>query len=409
MNLFTELKEGLRIAWSAIRVNKLRSCLTTLGIIIGIVTVTLMGTAIEGLNRSFMQSVSSIGADVLYLQQRDWIISSQEDWWKMRKRREITLPQAQAVARQITFAQAIAPVAESYASIKNKDRDSDSVGVIGTTEQYAISSGLSLSVGRFFSATESDGGRPVCVLGSTVASNLFKTISPIGERVTIGRRNFDVVGVLEPIGGLFGEGGADSQAIVPLNQFILAFRSNPGIALQVKVKPGLNLDDGRDELHAIARQVRRLAPDTEDDFSINQQDQIVDTFHRIAGTIAGVGLFITGLSLFVGGIGIMNIMFVSVAERTKEIGIRKAIGAKRRTILIQFLIEAAAICVLGGLIGLAIAWPVTLVMAKFIPATLSPTIVALALTVAALTGIVSGFLPAWRAARMNPVDALRSE
>jgi len=132
-------------------------------------------------------------------------------------------------------------------------------------------------------------------------------------------------------------------------------------------------------------------------------------FHSVAGTIAAVGLFITGLSLFVGGIGIMNIMFVSVAERTREIGVRKAIGAKRRTILLQFLIEAASICLLGGLIGLGIAWPVTLLMQKFIPAALSPLVVSIALTVALITGVFSGFFPAWRAARMNPVDALRNE
>jgi putative ABC transport system permease protein len=159
----------------------------------------------------------------------------------------------------------------------------------------------------------------------------------------------------------------------------------------------------------LVRKVRRLAPNTPDDFSINQQDQIVDAFNRIAGTIAAIGLFITGLSLFVGGIGIMNIMFVSVAERTKEIGLRKAIGAKRRTILVQFLIEAAMICVLGGVIGLCLAWPLTLLMGKFIPASLSLFIVTVALGVAALTGIVSGFLPAWRAARMDPVEALRAE
>ena len=409
MNFFTELKEGLRIAWTAIRANKLRSCLTTLGIVIGIVTVTLMGTAIEGLNRSFMQSVSSIGADVLYVQRMDWIISSQEDWIRMSRRRQFTLAQANSAMRLIDFAAAVAPMAETSGSIRNRNRDSDSVGIVGTTEAYAMSAGLSLSQGRFITTAESDGGRPVCVLGSMVASNLFKLVPPVGERVTIGNRNFDVIGVLEPVGGMFGEGGMDSQVIVPLNQFLIAFRSNPEITLQVKAKNGVALEDAREELRSVVRKVRRLAPNTDDDFSINQQDQIVDMFHRIAGTIAAVGVFITGLSLFVGGIGIMNIMFVSVAERTKEIGIRKAIGAKRRTILIQFLIEAAAICVLGGLIGLAIAWPVTLGMAKFIPATLSPTIVALALGVSALTGIVSGFLPAWRAARMNPVDALRAE
>ncbi len=409
MNFFTELKEGLLIAWAAIRANKLRSCLTTLGIVIGIVTVTLMGTAIEGLNRSFMQSVSSIGADVLYVQRMDWIISSQEDWIRMSRRRQFTLAQANSAMRTMEFAAAVAPIAGTDASIRNKNRDSDSVGVIGTTDEYAISAGLTLSDGRFITASESDGGRPVVVLGSTVASNLFKLSPPVGERVTIGNRNFDVVGVLEPVGGMFGEDGPDRQVIVPLNQFLLAFRSNPDITLQVKAKPGIPLEDAKEELRNVIRKVRRLAPGTDDDFSINQQDQIVDMFHRIAGTIAAVGLFITGLSLFVGGIGIMNIMFVSVAERTKEIGIRKAIGAKRRTILVQFLIEAAVICVIGGLFGLAIAWPITLGMAKIMPATLSPMIVALALGVSALTGLVSGFMPAWRAARMNPVDALRAE
>jgi putative ABC transport system permease protein len=157
------------------------------------------------------------------------------------------------------------------------------------------------------------------------------------------------------------------------------------------------------------RRIRHVAPGQPDDFSINQQDQFVEMFHRVAGTIGAIGLFITGLSLFVGGIGIMNIMFVSVAERTREIGIRKAIGAKRRTILLQFLIEAASICLLGGLIGLAIAWPVTFVIQRFLPATMSFTVMSIALLVSLVTGVLSGFFPAWRAARMNPVDALRAE
>jgi putative ABC transport system permease protein len=409
MNLLTELNEGLRIAWSAIRANKLRSGLTTLGIVIGIVTVTLMGTAIEGLNRSFMKSVSSLGADVLYVQRMDWIINSHEEWFRMNRRRPITVAQAQAILRQTGFARTVAPVAQTTRPVKFKNRNADTVGVVGTTEAYLYSSGVSVAQGRFFTAAESDGGRPVCVLGATVASNLFKAEPPIGGRIKLGERNFDVAGVLEPVGGLFGEGGADNQVVVPLNQFLLAFNSNPDMVLQVKVGGALELEEAREELRQVVRQARRIPPNDPDDFSINQQDQIVAAFHRIAGTIAVVGLFITGLSLFVGGIGIMNIMFVSVAERTKEIGIRKAIGAKRRTILIQFLIEAAVICVLGGVFGLAIAWPVTLLMAKVLPATLSPMIVALALGVAAATGIISGFLPAWRAARMNPVDALRAE
>jgi putative ABC transport system permease protein len=157
------------------------------------------------------------------------------------------------------------------------------------------------------------------------------------------------------------------------------------------------------------RKIRHLAPSDPDDFAINQQDQILVMVHRVTGVIATVGLFITGLSLFVGGIGIMNIMFVSVAERTREIGIRKAIGAKRRTILLQFLIEAATICLIGGLVGLGIAWPVTMFMQRLFPATMSFSIVGIALLVSLVTGLASGIFPAWRAARMNPVDALRNE
>jgi len=159
----------------------------------------------------------------------------------------------------------------------------------------------------------------------------------------------------------------------------------------------------------VMRKVRRLGPGEEDDFGIDSVQAFVDFFKRVSARIAGVGLFISGLSLVVGGIGIMNIMFVSVAERTREIGIRKAVGAKRRTILVQFLIEAATICLFGGLIGLIFTWLVTLVIAQYLPATLSPAIIGVALLLSTSTGVIAGFLPAWRAARMNTVDALRNE
>ena len=171
----------------------------------------------------------------------------------------------------------------------------------------------------------------------------------------------------------------------------------------------MNIDDAKEEIRGVMRKVRRLAPGAPDDFAVNSQEAFISTFNRMSGVIATVGLFITGLSLFVGGIGIMNIMFVSVAERTREIGIRKAIGAKRRTILIQFLIEASTICLVGGLIGLSIAFPITQVLTTVLPASMSLTLVIIALTVSVLTGVIAGFLPAWRAARMNPVDALRNE
>ena len=409
MNFFTELREGLGISLGAIRGNKMRAALTTLGIVIGIVTVTLMGTAIEGLNRSFMQSVSSLGADVLYVSRQNWITRSHTEWLEMMKRREISADQVRALERQADFAQAVAPTVDDYRSVKFKNRRSDSVDVLGTTEAYLLTSGVGLSQGRFLTAAESEGGRPVCVIGSQVATNLFLHEPPLGNRITIGPRTFEVVGVMETQGSMLGMMSLDNRVIIPLRQFTTWFWNNPDLEIAVKVKDVTQLEDAREELRHVMRRIRRVKPGAPDDFSINQQDQFVEMFHRVAGTIAAIGLFITGLSLFVGGIGIMNIMFVSVAERTREIGIRKAIGAKRRTILLQFLIEAATICLLGGLIGLAIAWPVTLVMKNFLPATMSLTVVGIALLVSLVTGVVSGFLPAWRAARMNPVDALRAE
>ena len=409
MNLLTELKEGLSISWDAIRGNKLRSALTTLGIVIGIVTVTLMGTAIEGLNHAFLKSISFIGADVLYIQRFNWFNHSQEEWLKMQKRREITLAQATALERQLTLARAVAPAADTDQRIEYKKRHSDNATIIGTTDQFLYTSSFTIAQGRFLSAAEVEGGRPVCVIGFQVATNLFQGESPIGNKVMIGPRAFEVLGVLEKQGGFLDGGSLDNQAIVPLNQFVTVFWSHPDYQIQVKVKQLEQLEDAKEELRTVMRRIRRLAPNEPDDFAINQQDQFVDMFHRVAGTIATIGLFITGLSLFVGGIGIMNIMFVSVAERTREIGIRKAIGAKRWTILVQFLIEAATICLLGGLIGLGIAWPLTLLIQKVMPATMSPVIVGIALLVSLVTGVLSGFFPAWRAARMNPVDALRNE
>jgi len=407
MNVLTELREGLGISWAAIRANKMRSVLTTLGIVIGIVTVTLMGTAIQGLDRAFMRSIAMIGADVLYVQREDWGPKSHEEWMKIQKRRQITLEQALAVERDLTLARAVTPVSFTGRTIKYKKRSASGVAIVGSTEQLLFTGGIAMGQGRFLSAADAEGGRPVCVIGSDVATNLFQRESPLGEKIRIDNHPFEVIGVLERQGALFGN--FDNQAIIPLPQFSSAFVHSRDISMiQVKVRSVRDLDNAKEELRSVMRRVRRLKPTEPDDFAINQQEQVLHFVHQITATIATVGLFITGLSLFVGGIGIMNIMFVSVAERTREIGIRKAIGAKRRTILVQFLAEAATICLIGGGIGLAIAWPLTLVMQRWLPAAMSLLVVSISLGVSLLTGVLSGFFPAWRAARMNPVDALRT-
>jgi len=270
--------------------------------------------------------------------------------------------------------------------------------------------GINMSFGRFFTPSEDDGGRPVCAIGSEVAANLFTNENPIGKMIKIGAGNFRIVGVLEKQGSIFGMESLDNRAYIPINRFFKVFGSRRGgIQIMVKAISLQDLDEAKEEVRGIMRKSRGLRPKQADDFAINQQEMIIQTFNTIGVVIAGVGLFITGLSLFVGGIGIMNIMFVSVTERTREIGIRMAIGAPRRTILQQFLMESAALCLMGGIIGLMIAFPLSLIVDQILPTAMPLSIVGIAILVSLFVGVVSGFLPAYRASRLDPVDALRYE
>ena len=413
MNLLAEITEGTRISWEAVRANLLRSVLTTLGIVIGIVTVTLMATAMEALDAAFRDAISFIGTDVLYVDTREWFIDSDTKWETMAKRSKITLPQVRAVEEGMNMAKGVAPsVMHGIESVRYKNRSSGLVLLIGTNEQFLVTGGVTLSAGRFMTKAEAAGNRDICVVGADVAEKLFLNESPLGQKIHAGSETLEVVGVLEKRGSVMGGMSLDNQIIIPIGKMFRGFKWDPSCTIQVKVGDPSNIPAAREELRGLLRKIRRVPPGKDDDFAINQQEQLIGQFKKVSGVIATAGFFITGLSLFVGGIGIMNIMFVSVAERTHEIGIRKAIGAKRRTILLQFLIEAASICMIGGIIALLIAGGLVEISRHFFPTLrigLSPTVVLLALAVALATGIISGFLPAWRAARMSPVDALRNE
>jgi putative ABC transport system permease protein len=412
VNYLTEIKEGLLIAWDAIRANKMRSVLTTLGIIIGIVTVTSMAAAIEALNTVFHDSISIMGADVLFVSQHNWEEHSEEEWIKDNKRPIITREQSRQVARLMTTADAVAPVVGMRQAVWYKNRRANMVQILGTTDQFLITSGFNIGEGRFISQAEDDGGRPVCVIGNDVATNLFRQESPIGKKIVIGERRLEVIGTLEKRGSFLGLDSFDNEVIIPIQQFLVGYARHPNFELQVKAHDVKKLDDTKEEVRGLMRKIRHVAPGDPDNFAINQQEQIKKTLDGVTATLATVGGLITSMSLFVGGIGIMNIMFVSVAERTREIGVRKAIGAKSRSILTQFLIEAAAICLIGGLVGLSITYGVTLSIREMFPSfpvTMSIPVMALAIVTSIITGVASGFAPAWRAARMNPVDALRSE
>jgi putative ABC transport system permease protein len=407
MHALSELKEGLMISFRAIRANKMRSVLTTLGIVIGIVSVTLMATAIEGVNRAFERSASAFGSKVLYVQKFPWV--GGDDWWKYRNRKDLKVEFADYVARQATLIDAVAPAVSTVKDARFESRSMLNAWVTGTTHAYQEASGTTIEEGRFFSPEESDGGRPVCAIGANVAETLFPNSDPIDQTIKVGGYPYRVLAVFEKQGGLFGAFTSDNRIYVPIRSFMTQYGSHRDVTLNIRVSKQADIDDAKEELRGIMRKIRHINPGQEDDFNINEQDLLTRVFGTITGVIAGVGFFITGLSLFVGGIGIMNIMYVSVTERTKEIGIRKAIGARRRTILFQFLAEAALICLIGGIIGLLISYPLSLIADQILPTAMPFSVVGLALLVSLIVGVVSGFLPAYRASKLDPVDALRYE
>jgi len=411
MKLHVEVIEGVRIAGEALRGNWLRSILTTLGVVIGVVTVTLMASAIEGLNAAFTEAISFLGTDVLHVDQREWFIDNDQKWDAAQKRRKITLAQVRAVERELSGVQGVAPtVMQGVDAVRYHNRSSSLVMITGTNEQYLVTGGITLASGRFMTRTEAYANRDLCIIGSDVAEKLFLSESPLGKKLRVGPEALEVVGVLEKRGTVLGQINLDSQVIIPIGKMVAGFRWDPSCIIQVKVGDPARLDAVREELRGVMRRIRRVPPGQPDDFAINQQEELLERFRKVSAVIATSGFFITGLSLFVGGIGIMNIMFVSVAERTNEIGLRKALGARRRTILLQFLIEAACVSLIGGLLALLIARGAVEIGRQFLSTlTLSPGVILLALGVALATGIISGFLPAWRAARLTPVEALRND
>jgi putative ABC transport system permease protein len=414
--LIYEFSESVRIAMAQIRANKMRSALTALGVIIGIVAVTLMGTAIRGIDIGFDRSLSMLGDDILYVDKWPW--TGAEDWWNYVNRPNLRPEDVANLNRviegtansQLEFA--IYSDARS-STIKGNGLSVAGVFTRGTTADYGRILTADFSEGRLFTDAESEGARQVVVLGYDVANALFPGRSALGETVTVKGQPFQVIGILARQGSFLGLFSFDNQMVMPLGAYRKYFGiRNDDAEIQVKVRDKNRLDDAREELIGAMRRVRGQFPGERDNFSINGGAAFKEKLDPVKKGIALAGLFVTGLSLFVGAIGIMNITFVSVKERTKEIGTRKALGARRRTILLQFLVEAVAICVVGGVIGVAFTYlmcaGVRTAMPAF-PIEFSFGLVVIAMLVSVFTGVVSGFVPAMGASRLDPVVALRYE
>ena len=405
-----EIVEGVRIAGQAIWANKLRSVLTTLGIVIGIASVTGMATVINGIEAGFQQSLSSLGSNVLYVQV--WPAGRPDQWWKYVNRPEIEPALADAIDRRSRYAEAtMAEVNAGYA-VSRRDRSLDGVQVNGVGAEYPRIQSVEVKQGRFFSRDEARSARSVIVLGATVAGELFPVVSPLGKDLRVGGHEFEVIGVLEKQGGGLCGGGLDGEVLVPFRAFEAQWGvRDRDVEISVKVDPSVSMAEGKTEVIGITRVERGLGPAEENNFEVIQRSDVQESFAPVKTGIYGVGIFLTALALVVGGIGVMNIMFVSVKERTQEIGIRKAVGAKKRTILLQFLIEAVIICLIGGAIGVGISAGIAAVVrsALGVAASLPLSTVALAFGICTAVGVGFGLAPAWTGAQAEPVEALRYE
>jgi len=411
MKIIQEYIEAFRIALSAIRANKIKGILTTLGIIIGIMAVVTTMTAANGLANNFKESISAIGSDVLYISRTPWIVLG--DFFEYRNRPRLTYKDCQKLETRLNNKSIVNPTTDTRKDIKYKSTVLEQVVIIGTTDKHIIVSDGMPEYGRFFTPIDVQYKKHVCVIGEEIKTRLFKNIDPLNKEIKIGWHKFRIVGVMEKMGsaGFFGGPNFDNQIFIPITSLIKNFGSqNRGYTIAVKAPSQEVMTDFEYDLIGEMRKIRKLKPVEKDNFSINSMDSLIDVYNNVMGVVVLIGLIITGISLFVGGIGVMNIMFVSVTERTREIGVRKSIGAKRRVVLTQFLLESSVICLIGGSIGVILSFGVAALIDKFVmPASISLPIVGIALLISVATGIISGFIPAFRASRLNPIDALRYE
>jgi putative ABC transport system permease protein len=414
--LLYEFNESVRIAMAQIRANKMRSALTALGVVIGIVAVTLMGTAIRGIDIGFEKSLAMLGGDILYVDKWPWL--GAEDWWNYVDRPYVKpedVLRLNKIIDSTDHSELDFAVFSSFRATSLKANGLSVSGVFtrGTSAEYGRVLTADFAEGRLFTDAEDQAARQVCILGSDVAQALFPARSALGATVIVAGQPFEVIGVLARQGSFLGLFSFDNQMVMPLGAFRKYYGvRNDDTEIMVKMKDKNRIEQAREELTGDMRRVRGLEPGARDNFSINGGEAFKEKLDPIKKGIAFAGLFVTGLALFVGAIGIMNITFVSVKERTKEIGTRKALGARRFTILLQFLIEAVSICVLGGIVGLGLTYGlfagVKAAMPNF-PIEFSLLLVVISMLVSILTGILSGIIPAWGASRLDPVDALRYE
>lgn len=404
------VRESFLFAFQAIVVNKIRTLLSLLGITIGIFSVISVLTIFDSMELAIRGSINQLGDNVLFVQKWPWMGGNDYPWWKYFKRPEPSLNDLKTIQRQSQAAEASTFIFQVQRTVKYKNNSAEDVAIVSVSHDFDKVMTVNLAEGRYFTPMESQSGRNVGIIGNLLANNLFGGISPLGKNVKIFGSQVLVIGVLEKEGDdMFGN-SRDNQVFLPAN-FSKKYVDilEVGTSIMVKAKQYISNDELKDELVGILRSARKLKPKTEDDFAINETSIINKEFDALFGIIAVIGWIVGGFSLLVGGFGIANIMFVSVKERTNQIGIQMALGAKKFFILLQFLIESVFLSLFGGIVGLLIIYVLVLFSASFpfrLILTLNNIVIGMSVSVA--IGLIAGIFPARSASRMDPVEAMRS-
>ena len=406
------LKEGFIFAYGSVVVNKLRTFLSLFGITIGIFSIISVFTVLDWMESSIHESISSLGEDVLYVHKWPWGLNMDLNWWDLMKWPSVSKDDYQAILNKSAKAEYAAFVLRQGEQIKYKSNIASEVLIWAPTGDFEYIRPFEIDNGRYFTTEEGVLGKNIIVIGSKLAEDLFKKENPIGKQVTIAGRRATVIGVFKKEGkGGITDNGMDEMAVLPLNfgkTFINQRNRFVDATLMIKAKKGINPQDLSDETTMILRASRRLKPDQITNFSVNRASLISQSFEGVFKGINIGGWLIGGFSILVGGFGIANIMFVSVRERTNQIGIQKALGAKRYFILLQFLVESVMLSLLGGILGILMILIGTFFVNYLFDLNMYLTAgnMVLALFISGFIGVVAGYAPAYAAARMNPVEAI---
>ena len=403
------LRESMGIALGGIRANKLRSFLTLLGIIIGVASVIAVVSFVEGLNRFVTQKLLNAGANVFVVDKYGFI-TSQEEFDQASKNPDVDLDDAAALRAGMRHASMVVAQTGSIAPLHYRSKVMNAVAVNGRSAGYDVVDDITIDRGRHLSEFDDSERRPVCVIGPEVADDLFGSTDPVGLTMRIDRYEFQIVGVTKAKGKIFGQ-SQDRFVTVPVETFRKYWQERGSLSLAVKSVDQASLELAQQEARNILRARRHQRPGQKDRFGITTADTWLTLYRTLTGGIFVVSIGVALISLFVGGIVIMNIMLVSVTERTREIGIRKALGARRRDILTQFLVESTTLSLSGGVVGILIGASMALLVGALspLPAALSLGAVLLGVIMSTAVGVFFGSYPAARAARLDPIEALRYE